>query len=124
MPTLIDILKEFAAEVPGFMSTSVVNRADGTNIGSAAEREGFDPEATDAYFTEMLEKHDRAMKALGLESDTEDVLTTTQDALFLARPLGETDYFWILTTARHGGSMGFSRAVMRKYHDRIAESLP
>lgn len=123
MATLLDSLQTFGREVPGFMSTSVVHLGDGTNVGAFATQEGFDPEATDAYFTEMLLRHHRAMQALGLPGATEDILTTSQDAFFLARPLPNTNYFWVLTTSR-AGNLGFSRAVMRKYHDQIMDALP
>jgi hypothetical protein len=123
MSTLLDLLRDLGQEVPGLMSTAVVHLGDGTSVGASVTQEGFFPEASDAWFTEIFHKHRRAMDALGLVSETEDILTTTRDAFFLARALPGTPYLWTMTVSR-AGSLGFARAVMRKRHELIVAALP
>ena len=123
MATLIDVLYEFADQVPGFLSCSVADRSDGTPVGSIASSEVVDIEAVDAYFTEMLDKNEVALRALGLADRTEDILTTTETALFVSRVLSGTQYFWTVATNRQG-ALGLSRAIMRKFEARVVEALP
>ncbi|MBH24779.1 MAG: hypothetical protein CMH57_10070 [Myxococcales bacterium] len=120
---ILEVLEAFAQEVPGFLTCSVVSLLDGTNIGSVGVVENFDPAAADAYFSEVLKKNTAALDSLGLQADTEDVLLTTRSAFFLARALPETPYFWNVITTRRG-SLGFTRALMRKYEARIVQTLP
>lgn len=120
---LLDVLRTFAQEVPDFLTTSIVSRQDGTSIGSISVSPEIDPEAADAYFADMLNKNDVALGALGVQDHTEDVLTTTRNACFVTRVLGRSPYFWHVATGR-GGSIGLTRALMRKYEVAVLEKLP
>jgi hypothetical protein len=120
---LLEVLDLFAAEVPDFISSSVVSRQDGTSIGSSSARQDVDPAAADAYFTDMLNKNEIALGALGVEDHTEDILTTSRSAYFLTRILPETGYFWNVASGKKG-SLGLTRAVMRKYESMIVQALP
>ncbi|MEO1271938.1 MAG: hypothetical protein AAFX99_27905 [Myxococcota bacterium] len=120
---ILEVLETFSQEVPAFLSSSVVSLADGTNIGSVAMVKDFDPAAADAYFSEVLKKNTAAVTALGLQTQTEDLLLTTRSACFLARALPNTPYFWNVITTR-SGSLGLTRALMRKYEAQILQALP
>ena len=123
MPTLIDALEHFSASLPGFLSASVVHRDDGTSLGSVISRDDLDAEAADAYFAAMLDKNARALQALRLADDTEDVSLTTSEALFLVRVLPGTRYAWIAVTGRRN-AMGLVRELMRRHQAALMQALP
>jgi hypothetical protein len=123
MANLIEVLNEVAAAVPGFLSCSVTNRADGTNIGSVTSNSELDMDAVDAYFTHMLVKNDAALTSLGFSDVTEGIMTSTETALFVTRLLGDTPYFWTIATDR-GGNLGLSRELMRKFEPAVRTALP
>ena len=120
---LLDVLDAFAAEVPSFLTSSIVSRLDGTSIGSVSASGDIDPQVADAYFADMLNKNEVALGALGVTDRTEDVLTTTRHALFITRLLPNTVYFWHVATGKNG-SIGLTRALMRKYEPHVMEKLP
>lgn len=120
---LIDVLETFAQEVPALIACSVVSIADGTSIGAVGDVQTFDAAAIDAYFAEVVKKNQAALNALGIESVTEDVLVTSPSTLILARALPQTSYFWnVITSSR--GSLGLTRALMRKYEADVLHALP
>ncbi len=123
MTNLIEVLNEVAASVPGFLSCSVTNRADGTNIGSLSSNSELDMDAIDAYFSHMLVKNDAALTSLGFSDSTQGIMTSTETALFVTRLLPDTGYFWTVATDR-GGNLGLSRALMQKFEPALRTALP
>jgi len=120
---LIDILETFAQEVPSLIACSVVSIADGTSIGAVGDTQTFDAAAIDAYFAEVVKKNQTALSTLGIDSATEDILVTSSSTLFLVRSLPQTSYFWnVIISSR--GSLGLTRALMRKYEADVLHALP
>lgn len=123
MANLIEVLNEVAAAVPGFLSCSVTNRADGTNIGSVSSGAELDMDAIDAYFTLMMSKNEKAIASLGFTDKTQGIMTSTETAFFVSRVLTDTQYFWTVATDR-GGNLGLSREMMRKFEPALRSALP
>lgn len=122
--SLDEILNAFAADVTGFGSASVVHRDEGTAIASVSlDDGGVDGAVADAYLAEMLKHHRRAQTELGDDSGTEDLVVETAQGILVARPLSETDYIWTVAAASPANA-SLTRALMRKYHDRVLEALP
>lgn len=120
---LLEALETFAQSVPAFLTTSVVSIEDGTSLSTVMGEIDVDGAAADAYFTEVLKKNAGALMALGIQSETEDILISTPSACFLIRTLPNTPYFWNVAT-RQDGSLGLTRALMRKHEANVLQGLP
>lgn len=125
--SLKDTLQSLSTEVTDFLSASVVHRTEGIAIESVSSSEGgngsLDVAAGDAYLAEMLRQHLSAQENLGRASTTEDLLIRTQSGILLARPLPDSDFVWTVITGPSANTT-LTRALMRKFHVKIAEALP
>lgn len=123
MATVLDLLAEFASQVPGLLCCSVVHRREGTDIGAMESPRGFDGAAADAFFSTVLYKNALALHALGMADITEDIITTTDNGTFLCRPINGTDYFWNVGISPQG-NVGLTRALMSKIEPGLRQTLP
>ncbi|MFP3941997.1 MAG: DUF4388 domain-containing protein [Thermoanaerobaculia bacterium] len=112
--SLQDLIDRFAAEVPHFVSTDVVDIESGLSIGGASADPTFDAAAAAASYAEVVKANRQTAELLGLGREaTEDILITLRDFYVLLRMLG-SDYYQGLAVAR-AGNLGLARAVMKKY---------
>lgn len=112
--SLQDLIDRFAAEVPHFVSTDVVDIESGLSIGGASADPTFDAAAAAASYAEVVKANRQTSELLGLGREaTEDILITLQDFYVLLRMLGP-EYYQGLAVAR-AGNLGLARAVMKKY---------
>lgn len=119
LPELID---EFREQVPGFISTDVVEIQSGMSIGGGSIDPEFDSEMASASYAEVVKSNRRALEFLGLpETASEDLLITTQDAYLLLREIG-TDYYHGLAISKEG-NLGMARMLMKRYAPRILEAI-
>lgn len=119
---LQDVLESFRDEVTAFAATGVVHRDEGTTIASVAD-EGFDAAAGNAYLAEILKLHNAAQAELDLSGDTEDVVVQTPQGTLYARPVPDTEWVWTVMAGSEA-NVPLTRAVMRRYHDKIVTELP
>lgn len=119
LPELID---EFREQVPGFISTDVVEIQSGMSIGGGSIDPEFDSEMASASYAEVVKSNRRALEFLGLpETASEDLLITTQDSYLLLREIG-TDYYHGLAISKEG-NLGMARMLMKRYAPKILEAI-
>jgi predicted regulator of Ras-like GTPase activity (Roadblock/LC7/MglB family) len=113
--TKIDaILEAFRQEVPGFISTDLVNVESGLSLGGATQDPDFDSSIAAASFAEVVKANRQALDLLRRQADeVEDILITTRQLHVLIRLLG-SDFCHVLAVSRRG-DLGLARAIMRKY---------
>lgn len=123
MSKLDDILLAFRNEIDGFISTDVVNIADGMSIGGGSIMPNFDSTAASAEFASVTQSVIRALKSLGNDY-LEDVLITTSSLYIIVRMLGPSNYYHGLAISKANGNLGRSRLIMKNYEVKIIETMP
>jgi predicted regulator of Ras-like GTPase activity (Roadblock/LC7/MglB family) len=122
MNRLESVLSEFRDQVPEFVATDLVNVESGLSIGGSSADPNFDASAASASFGEVVRANLRALELLGMGADsTEDILITTARVNILLRMLGKS-YYHCLAIGKKG-SLGFARAVMKKYEPPLLVAL-
>lgn len=122
MSQLPDIINEFQKEVPGFVSTDIVEIDSGMSIGGGSIDEEFDSDMASASYAEVIKSNRRALELLGMDDQsTEDILITTEMAYLLLRELND-QYYHGLAISRDG-NLGMARMLMKRYSDKILASI-
>ena len=122
MIRLDTVLGEFREQVPEFVATDLVNLESGLSIGGCSADTAFDASAASASFGEVVRANLRALELLGMDaSSAEDILITTARVNILLRMLGR-NYYHCLAIGKKG-SLGFARAVMKKYEPALLSAL-
>ncbi len=122
MSKLNDVLKEMAAEVPGFISADVVGM-DGVSIGGHYVSAEFANEEASAQFTLVMKLVQKTVAQLKA-GDVEDNLTTTDKAYILTRFLGDNSYYLGIAVDRHSATLGNVRMVSKQYTKAIWDAIP
>lgn len=116
------VLTAFREQVPEFVSTDLVNLESGLSIGGTSADPAFDASAASASFGEVVRANTRALQLLGMDGlSAEDILITTNRVNILLRLLG-SNYYLCLAIGKKG-SLGFARAVMKKYEAAFLAAL-
>lgn len=119
---LHEVIENFRADVPDFVSTDIVNIASGLSIGGGSIDPQFDATVASASYAEVVKSNSRALQLLGIDPhSTEDILITTTGIYILIRLLGE-EYYHGLAIARTG-SLGLARVLMKKYEPLFLNAL-
>lgn len=122
MIRLETVLSEFREQVPEFVATDLVNLESGLSIGGSSADAAFDASAASASFGEVVRANLRALELMGMDgSSAEDILITTARVNILLRMLGR-NYYHCLAIGKKG-SLGFARAVMKKYEAALLSAL-
>lgn len=124
--SLKDTLQELSGEVTDFVAATLVHRPDGIAVDTFRPDDAdasVDVAASDAYLAEMLSQHFDAEENLGRSHVTEDISVQTAGGLLIARPFPDSDFFWTLV-AGPGANITLTRAIMRNYHEPVAELVP
>jgi predicted regulator of Ras-like GTPase activity (Roadblock/LC7/MglB family) len=120
--SLPEILDAFRADVPGFVSTDIVEVESGLSISGGSVDPNFDASVASASYAEVVKSNARALQLLGMESSTtEDVLITTKSTYFLIRMLGATHYH-LLAISRQG-NLGLARVIMKRYEPQFLQAI-
>lgn len=122
MANLQDVLKEMAADIPGFVSADVVGM-DGLSIAGHAADPDFDAEAAAAQFALVMKLVEKAAGQLGAH-EVEDNLVTTNDDYILTRFLGDGSYYLGVAVEKESGSLGNIRLMARNYSDDLWKAIP
>jgi len=122
MSQLPDIIEEFQQQVPGFVSTDVVEIDSGMSIGGGSIDNEFDSDMASASYAEVIKSNRRALELLGMDDQsTEDILITTEMAYLLLRELND-QYYHGLAISRDG-NLGMARMLMKRFSGKILDAI-
>jgi predicted regulator of Ras-like GTPase activity (Roadblock/LC7/MglB family) len=122
MSQLKDLLKEMAAEIPGFISADVAGM-DGLSIAHYSTDQNFDAEAAVSQFAlvmKLVQKTSGQLKA----GEVEDNLVTTKDGYILSRFLGDGSYYMAIAVDRDNSSLGNVRLMTRNFAPELWNAIP
>jgi predicted regulator of Ras-like GTPase activity (Roadblock/LC7/MglB family) len=120
--SLPEILDAFRADVPGFVSTDIVEVESGLSISGGSIDPNFDASVASASYAEVVKSNSRALQLLGMDNaSTEDILITTKGTYFLIRMLGSHHYH-LLAISRQG-NLGLARVIMKRYEPQFLQAI-
>ncbi|WP_409485382.1 hypothetical protein [Arsenicicoccus dermatophilus] len=89
------IIDQVAADINGFMGASIVDLSSGMTLAARSDRPNFDLEVASAYNSEMVKGKYKTMRALGIESELEDMLLTLGDQLHLIKTINDETFLYL-----------------------------
>ena len=120
--SLPEILQAFRVDVPGFVSTDIVEVESGLSISGGSIDPSFDASVAAASYSEVVKSNSRALELLSMDpSSTEDILITTKSTYFLIRTLGSSHYH-LLAISRQG-NLGLARVIMKRYEAQFLQAI-
>ena len=109
-----DVLGKISSEISGFIAASVVDMDSGLTLGVHAVRTDFDLSAASAYNSEIVKSKLRAISALNLKSNLEDMLLTLSDQIHLIKLVSPTSFIY-LAADKSQTNLAIVRSVVNKY---------
>ncbi|MBI4772662.1 MAG: hypothetical protein HY788_00540 [Deltaproteobacteria bacterium] len=116
------VLETIADDLPGFVASAAVLVEDGLPIAGLSKRADVDPEAISAHMTSIVQSNLKALKLVGQDQVTDDILITTNDYYFLIRHKPGKPYFLFIMTERNEW-LGRVRLRVKKYETEIIRIL-
>ncbi len=120
--TLRELLNQVRDELPGCELTSIVSFESGLSIAASTSASSDARAAVDAYDGEVHRLLSRVLVDSGLDNDIDDIVIKGSTRTLVSTPLGDTGYFWHLSTSAET-TLGFTQAVMRKYHADVMHGV-
>lgn len=117
-----EVLAEFRKEIPGFISTDIVNLTDGISIGGGSSDPRFDSSVAAAYYANVMNSSKKALRAINPGLEQEDFLITTEKMTILIRTLHGSDYCHLLVVS-NDSNLGICRLVLKKFEPQILNAL-
>lgn len=123
MSEIDDLIRDFADDVPHYLSTAIVDMESGMGVGSYAADPEFDASAANAAYTDFVKANRKALDILGADPlDTTDILITTNGMYLLIREL--SDDYYMGSAVSQEGNLALVRKKMEQYEDAFLEVLP
>jgi len=123
MSRLDEILRDFADDIPEYLSSALVDMDSGMGVASYSPDPEFDASAANAAYTDFVQANRDALEILGADPyDTTDILITTNGMYLLIRELGESYYMG--TSISQEGNLALVRRKMEKIEPALLEELP
>lgn len=106
------IIEAIQNDVTGFIGATIVDLDSGMSLSSRSAVANFDLDVASAYNSEMVKGKFKTMKALGLDSELEDMLLTLSDQLHLIKVMdGGTTFLYVAATKANTNLALLRRAV-------------
>ena len=101
-------------DLDGFIAAAVADASSGMMIGSETVSNDFNVEVAAAANTEVVKAKNKAMRALKLDGNIEDILITLDAQYHLIHPT-EADYtFLYLVLAREHANLALARLALAR----------
>ena len=113
-------LELISEELPGFISVSIVNLAQGLPLVSRSTVDG-NPGA-DAFHASLYGMLHRGLEEMGADQEINSIVIGSKQINFFSTQLGTTGYFIHLISEKNA-TLGFVHAVIRKYSPLLIEDI-
>ncbi len=121
-----DVLKTFIDNIkgmPGFIAVSVTEIESGVAYDSYTADEGFDPNLASAYNLEVVKAKLKAIEALGLAEEIEDITITLTDQVHIINIAPSKAYFIYLAVDSTSANLGITKALLNKHKVELNKAL-
>ena len=108
-------------EIEGALAAALVEIESGMPLASVGEAGGMDLDIAVAGNTEMLRAKRKAIRAIGMEDEVEDVIVTLFSQYHLLRPLGSNDgLFLCVVLDRKAATLAMARHELRRVEGALS----
>lgn len=116
-------LQDMKDNISGFIAVSVTEIETGLSYGSLSVDANFDAEIASAYNLEVVKAKFKAVKALNLDADIEDILITLTNQIHIIDVSPNKKFMIYLAADSTKANLGMTRAVLRKYKGELEKNL-
>ena len=110
---LNEFINSLADEINGFIGASVVDLGTGMSLASISRVANFDLDVAAAYNSEMVKAKYNTIRALGIDTELQDMLLTLSDQLHLIRVLGNELFVYVAVNSAQS-NLAILRSVVNK----------
>lgn len=115
--------EELKQNVPGFIACAVIEIKSGISFFSLSVDPNFDPEIACVYNLEVAKAKIKAIKALGLDDEIQDILITLKKQIHIIDIVANGDYMIYIAVDSTNGNLGMTRSLLKKYKKSIVDQL-
>ena len=116
-------LNDMKNNISGFIAVAVTEIETGLSYGSLSADPTFDPEIASAYNLEVVKAKFKAISALGLNSEIDDILITLSNQIHIIDVSPNRKFMIYLAADSSKANLGMTRAVIRKYKGELEKNL-
>ena len=120
---LNDFLNDIKNNISGFIAVAVTEIETGLSYGSLTADPSFDPEIASAYNLEVVKAKFKAISALGLNADIEDILITLTGQIHIIDISPNKKFMIYLAADSTKSNLGMTRAILKKYKGVLEKNL-
>ncbi len=120
---LTDFIENVKVNVPGFVAVSVTDIGSGEAYESFTARSDFDPNLASAYNLEVVKAKLKAIEALGLDEDIDDITITLSTQVHIIDIAPSGAYFVYLAVDSAQANLGITKALLNKYKMKLNDAL-
>lgn len=113
--TLDKFVDDVKTSIPGFIAVSVTEIESGVSYVSYSSKEGYDPSLASAYNLEVVKSKIKAIEALGLTEEIEDITITLTNQIHVINVAKSGAFFIYLAVDSAKANLGITRALINKY---------
>lgn len=122
-----DFLKTFGEDlkqnVPGFIACAVIEIKSGISFYSLSVDPSFDPEIACVYNLEVAKSKMKAIQALGLKDEIQDILITLKTQIHIIDIAANGEYMVYVAVDAVNGNLGMTRSLLNRYKKTLVERL-
>ena len=116
-------LNDMKNNISGFIAVAVTEIETGLSYGSLSADPTFDPEIASAYNLEVVKAKFKAISALGLNSEIDDILITLSNQIHIIDVSPNRKFMIYLAADSSKANLGMTRAVLKKYKGELEKNL-
>lgn len=116
-------LNDMRNNISGFIAVAVTEIETGLSYGSLSADSTFDPEIASAYNLEVVKAKFKAISALGLNAEIDDILITLSNQIHIIDVSPNRKFMIYLAADSSKANLGMTRAVIKKYKGELEKNL-
>lgn len=120
---LNDFIENLKNNVPGFVAVSITDVSSGEAYDSFTKDESFDPNLASAYNLEVVKAKLKAIEALGLNEEIQDITITLSSQVHIINIAPSGAYFIYLAVDSKDANLGITKALLNKYKVDLNNAL-
>lgn len=109
--------------IDGFIAVSITDVSSGEAYDSYTANKEFDPDLASAYNLEVVKAKLKAIEALGLNENIEDITITLSSQVHIINIAPSGSYFIYLAIDSKKANIGIAKALLNRHKVKLNETL-
>ncbi|WP_440880231.1 hypothetical protein [Tenacibaculum sp. C7A-26P2] len=109
--------------IDGFIAVSITDVSSGEAYDSYTANKEFDPDLASAYNLEVVKAKLKAIEALGLNENIEDITITLSSQVHIINIAPSGSYFIYLAIDSKKANVGIAKALLNRHKVKLNETL-